>query len=138
MTDLINYQELFNESFESVNLNRAKFYELLFDKFVGSSLLVKEAFKNTNMHKQREMVEEAFIHLVDFSADKKADTYLVELAEMHTKLHIHDELFELFIESLLSTLEECDPRFTEEHAMAWRVMLSPGVEFMKHRGDMRA
>jgi hypothetical protein len=42
-------------------------------------------------------------------------------------------MYPLFVESLLTTVREHDPRCSPEIETAWREALSPGIEFMKSR-----
>lgn len=134
MNDEIDFNEVFNDSFEFVLNNSTEFYELFYTNFVNSSPLVKKAFKNTDMDKQSLMLKTAIVNLVNFVASKKADKYLVLIARRHHNLNIEFDLYDLFMHSLLATLDQLYPKFNSECAAAWRITLAPGFEFMKHVG----
>ena len=138
MSNEIDFDELFNDSYERISNNKTEFYDLFYERFLNSSFLVKNAFKNTDMTVQKKMLQKALVHLISFSVSRKASEYLQEIAQKHIELNIHAEMYDLFIHSLLSALSECYPRFSNECAVAWRITLSPGIEFMKHYGDVTA
>ena len=132
----IDFDELFNDSYEEISNNKSEFYDLFYKKFLNSSFIVKNAFENTDMNVQKEMLEKAIVHLINFGVSKKATAYLLGIARKHEGLHIPAELYDLFIHSLLAALSELYPRFSNECAIAWRITLSPGIEFMKHYRDV--
>jgi hypothetical protein len=48
---------------------------------------------------------------------------------------IAPELYEEWLESLVETVREFDLEFTDEVELSWRVVLSPGIAYMKFRHD---
>ena len=132
----IDFTELFNDSYEAVHERKSEFYDLFYEKFLNSSFLVKKAFENTDLTVQKKVLEEALVHMINFCITKKASKYLQEIAQMHIELNLHADMYDLFVHSLLSTLSECYPKFSNECSIAWRITLSPGIEFMKHYGDI--
>ena len=45
------------------------------------------------------------------------------------------ELYEAWLDSLIATARESDPDFDDELELAWRVVLAPGIAYMKFRYD---
>lgn len=135
MESEIDFAEKFNDSFELVRRSNTEFYSIFYERFVNSSYSVKLAFSNTDMDKQKAMLKTALVLLVNFFVSKKASPDLIHLARMHYELNIRSEMYELFINALLFSLSEIDPNFNNKTAVAWRVTLSPGIEFMKHFND---
>ena len=133
----VDFNTLFNDSYEAISINKSEFYDLFYNKFVNSSFLVKNAFKDTDMVVQKEMLGKAVVHMINFSVSKMATKYLLDIARKHAEINIPTELYDLFIHSLLSALSEFYPRFSNECAIAWRITLSPGIELMKHYSDMK-
>ena len=131
----MDFNELFNDSLEAVQ-HSDEFYELFYEKFINSSILIKKAFENTDMTVQKTKLKESLAYLVNFSVTKRANEHLMEMAQGHVDLNISVEMYDLFINTLLSTLNECDPKFSNECGIAWRIILSPGIEFMKYYGDI--
>ena len=129
-----DYNELFNNSYEAIR-DRDDFYNLFYEKFVDSSDFTKRIFGNSDLHGQAMILKSTLLHLLDFFFTKVADDFLLETAENHIKFQIPPEIFDDFTDTLLETLDEFLPRFTSDHALAWRITLAPGIEFMKHYGD---
>ena len=129
----LDFNELFNDSYEYVLNNSDEFFDRFYLNFINSSPLVKAAFHNTNMDNQKRMLKTAITHMVIFFTSKKANQYLITIAAMHKDNYgINIKLYETFISSLIDTLEEFDPKFNNQTAVAWRITLAPGIEFMKH------
>ena len=53
MSNEIDFDELFNDSYERISNNKTEFYDLFYERFLNSSFLVKNAFKNTDMTVQK-------------------------------------------------------------------------------------
>jgi len=50
---------------------------------------------------------------------------------------VTDDLYPLFVESLVRTVAEHDPEYTQALGDAWRVALEPGLEYMRARNQRR-
>jgi len=128
-----DFNELFNDSYEFVLNNSDEFFDRFITTFINSSPLIKEAFRNTDMDNQKSMLKKAITHMVIFFTTKRASPYLIAISKAHIETHnIAPHLYENFINTLISTLEEIEPHFSHETAVAWRITLAPGMEFMKH------
>ena len=131
---------IFDESYERVlKIKRGKksFFDSFYEKFIQSSPIVKEHFKNTDMLHQKQMLKKSFYSLLVFYASNHADDYLEKTALVHSK-HKHNispELYDLWLENLIDTVKEYDPRFNEEIELAWRLVLSAGITYMKFKYD---
>lgn len=53
--------------------------------------------------------------------------------EKARKLDIHPELYDLWLECLIETVAEFDDGFRDEVELAWRLVLSPGIVYMKFK-----
>lgn len=129
----LDFNELFNDSYEYVQNNSEEFFDLFYNNFINSSPQVKEVFRNTNMANQKTMLKTAITHMVMFFTSKRASQYLITTATAHKNSYqISTTLYEDFLNTLILTLESFDPNFNNQTAVAWRVTLAPGIEFMKH------
>ena len=88
------------------------------------------------MEAQKKMLEHAILNMIGFSVSKNADEHLVKIAQKHSERNIDAEMYDIFMDSLLVTLSDCYPLFSNECAVAWRIILSPSLEFMKHYGEL--
>lgn len=129
----LDFNQLFNDSYEYVLANSDEFFDLFYGNFMSSSPLIEKAFRHTNMENQKSMLKKAITHMVMFFTHKTASQYLISTAAAHKENNdIAISLYENFIHTLIITLENFDPEFNNQTAVAWRITLAPGIEFMKH------
>ncbi|MBW8186261.1 globin [Shewanella nanhaiensis] len=137
MSTEIDFNEIFNNSYDFIARNEDLFYKTFYEVFINSCPQVKMAFKHTDMVKQNEMVRESFGYMICFFVTKVADEHLIKLAKDHKdKFHVDSELYTVFVNSVLAALEKIYPRYNNECAVAWRITMAPGIEFMKHIYDV--
>ena len=60
------------------------------------------------------------------------------LAELHRDLGVKIEHFDFWLDALVETLREIDPKLSPDEEVAWRVVLGPGVELCRTRYDLHA
>jgi len=136
MYDDIDFNEIFNDSYAAILEDEISFYALFYQNFIKQSPFIKETFSNIDLHSQGKLLNKAIAHLIEFSFTKKADHYLIDLAKSHkSKLHIDNEMYDLFMNALLLSLKQFYPKFNNNCAVAWRILLAPGIELMKHIPD---
>lgn len=132
-------EELFNDSYERIvnwelpASSQDNFFSSFYDRFIASSPAVKEAFRNTDMERQARMLRQSIVFLINFYATGNADDFLKRIADRHAKqdLDIRPELYDLWLESLLATVREYDPKCDDETEDAWRKVLTVGIDYMK-------
>lgn len=113
----------------------SRFYEL----FIESSPEVAARFEGVDMERQKRMLGRSLQEMTDFSTSRAASEHLRRTAARHSRWDrdIHPDLYDLWLESLIATAREFDPEFTEEIELAWRVVLAPGMAYMKFKFDHR-
>jgi hemoglobin-like flavoprotein len=86
---------------------------------------------------QKKVLEKSFYRLMVFYATNAADDYLEHIAIRHSKTHLNiaPVLYDLWLESLVETLKTFDPDFNREVELAWRLVLAPGIAYMKFYYD---
>ena len=136
----MKFEKIFDESYERVlamNKNGRTFFDSFYDNFVGSSQLVAEQFRHTDMEGQKAALKKAFYSLLAFYATNHADDYLEKTAERHSKrgLDIKPELYDLWLENLIKTAKEFDPMFDDDVELSWRLVLCAGITYMKFKYD---
>ena len=129
----MNFEEIFNRSYQrNVKERRNLFFSQFYDKFINSSESVKVAFQHTDMERQKNMLEDSLKHIIDFSSTKTTNSFLQALAIVHRKVNsIENEMYDLWLDAIIETIKEIDPEYTHQDGLAWKIMLSPGMEFMK-------
>lgn len=109
----------------------SRFYEI----FCAESPEIEARFRDTDMERQQEMLAQSLHEMVDFSTSRVASDRLRRVADRHSirQRDIPPELYEIWLDSLIRTVREMDPLFCDEIELAWRVVLAPGIAYMKFR-----
>lgn len=128
----MDFDELFSDSYQRNVLEKSdlffcRFYEI----FIDSSAEVREAFKNTDMARQQEMLKDSLHQIKNFALTKKSNSFLEMLAVVHRGTNIKNDMYDLWLQAIVQTLQEIDPNYQPEEGLAWKIILSPGIEFMK-------
>jgi serine/threonine protein kinase len=103
-----------------------RFYRNLF----AAAPEVERYFASIDMERQYRMLNRAIHGLLEFSPlSPKAQAQMAEMAARHAKLNLTRRHYDVFLETLLKTIEECgesDPAGLS----AWRNTLAPGIDFI--------
>jgi hemoglobin-like flavoprotein len=136
----MNFEDIFDASFDRV-MGATKtgdpFFTSFYDRFLSGSEEVAAVFANTNMPRQRSMLKKSFYSLFVFYASGQSDTYIERIAVIHNQQHmnVRPELYDRWLECLIATVKQYDERFCDEVELAWRLILSPGITYMKFKYD---
>jgi len=130
--------DVFERSLTRCNANPA-FLDRFYEIFLASSPKVREKFGNTDFERQKRALRGSF-HLLLLAADDEKrgpNRYLRDLAAQHghRRLDIGAELYDLWLDSLLDTVRECDTEFSEEVENAWERVMMVGIHYMLSRYD---
>jgi hemoglobin-like flavoprotein len=126
---------LFNDSLERCTANR-DFLDHFYRTFIGSSPEVAEKFKHTDFERQTILLKiSLYMMMLAAMGKSEANVHLERIAEVHSRKghDIRPELYDLWLDCLVRTVEEFDPSFSANTERAWRNMMAPGIEFMKSR-----
>jgi len=128
----VNFKQLFTESYERAVLgNQEPFFAEFYAIFISKSLDLKHMFAQTNMRKQRQSLATSLTLLVWFAEEHKSDAQLEQLAKQHAGFGLTAELYDVWMDALIEALKKTDTQHTKEESLAWRIILSPGITFMK-------
>ena len=110
-----------------------RFYEI----FMESSPDVAARFRATDMARQQHMLARSLHEMLDFASTRAASEHLRRIAERHSRanMNIPPRLYDTWLDCLIDTAREFDTRFNDETELAWRVVLAPGVAYMKFKYD---
>lgn len=128
-----DFKHIFQSSFDrAVREDIDGFYTVFYERFIESSPGIREAFRNTNMHRQREMMHESLLSMVSFAQNFKASRYLTKIGRLHgaSGLNLDKGFFSHWLEALIKTVAEKDPAYGPQVDLAWRIMMAPGVAYM--------
>ncbi len=141
----MNPEKLFEESYERVigsgvgmTEKGDAFFTRFYEIFLNSSVKVAEKFANTDMAGQIKMLQKAMFQLISFYLLRSSGDYLHEIATSHSKVRhdIDPEFYDLWLKSLIQTVCETDPEYTPELKLAWEIVMSPGILYLKHHYDL--
>ena len=141
MEELMNYYETkFDESYERImptESARLEFFDAFYKNFFDASPDISSYFKNTDMQRQKSIIIRAFYALFSFYASHQVDDILEKIAVSHSKhqLNIKPELYELWLESFIKTVKSFDAEYDDDTELGWRLILSPGIVYMKFKYD---
>src|SRR5450759_1837153 len=127
--EVLNVVEL---SLDRCGANPA-FLDRFYATFLASSPKVRAMFEHTNFYRQKRALQ-ASLHgmlLHIRGNDAAGDPYLLEIARRHSRgqLGIGAELYDLWLDSLLAVVRECDPQCTPEVLAAWEKAMTLGIQF---------
>lgn len=122
---------LFLDSFERCVQND-RFIQVFYNIFLGSSEEIPALFEGTDFSKQRRILKVSLYEMVAASARRTVDlSALSALTQRHRDLQIQPHHYELWLQSLISAVAECDARFNPEVARVWRDAFRLGISYMK-------
>ena len=109
------------------------FLDRFYEVFLASSPKVRTMFEHTNFYRQKRALQ-ASLHgmlLHARSGNGSTDPYLVEVAQRHSRnqLAVGAELYDLWLDSLLKVVEECDAEFSPVVLAAWEKSMTRGIQF---------
>lgn len=127
---------VFNDSLARC-LRTERFFQRFLELFLASSEEVRAKFHDTDLSRQRRMLQNSFYMLMEYVgvSSPESQAYLERIAIEHGKDHrdIPPHLYDLWLACLLQAVKECDPRDSPEVEAAWRYMMDAGIAFLKSR-----
>ena len=123
----------FEESLERCSAD-PDFLDIFYGNFLGSSPKVREKFAGTDFDRQKAALRSSFDVVLRAARDDEnaVGAYLGPLAERHgaRQLRIGAEFYDLWIDSLLKTVQACDPGWSPEVEAAWEAVMSVAVRYL--------
>lgn len=136
----MNFEQIFDESYGRTikkKQDSPSFFDTFYKIFFNASPEIAGYFKHTDMQRQKEIMSKSFYNLFIFYGSGHADDYLIKIAEKHSKnaLDIPPRLYDVWLESIVKTVKQHDPEFNDDIELAWRLVLSAGITYMKFKYD---
>ncbi len=125
-------RELFIQSLDRCT-RRSSFIPAFYERFISSSPVVREKFKDTSFDRQYGMLLRSL--RISADATNGRPEALIEISDRaisHNREHldIQPELYELWLDNLILTAEEFDEQWNEKIEHAWRTILGFVVKRM--------
>lgn len=120
---------------ESLNrcLAQERFLDRFYDLFLASSEEVREKLKHLRREHQLIMLKMSMHVMFAMAAGGMQDSdAMSKLAALHSRRDkdIRPELYDLWLDCMLQTVREFDPKFDTALEQAWRAALAPGIAYM--------
>ena len=90
-----------------------------------------EMFRTTDMRRQVTMLRKSFFHLAGFYVTNAPSGELERMARLHHRLGLSPEHYDRWLDCLVATVADHDPKCDQATELAWRWALTPGITFMK-------
>ena len=113
------------------------FFARFYERFTGSDERIAALFEGTDMGYQVKMLKDSLSELREFSISLKSNNYIVTLARIHgvRGRQISPDSYDTWLDTLVETVVEIDPECGLQTELAWRLVLAPGIAFMKFYYD---
>jgi|SRR2546425_10866190 len=126
----------FDESLGRCNANPA-FIDRFYEIFLASSPKVRAKFAQTDFVRQKAALQASLSSMLLAVKDERTGPvqFLGELAERHSRrqLNIGSELYDLWLDSLLAAVAECDSKSNPEVQEAWERVMMVGIGYLLSR-----
>jgi hemoglobin-like flavoprotein len=138
------YEQIFEDSFSRVlgkgtgiSAQGDLFFSRFYENFLRKSAVIEQMFSQTDMDQQVRMLQKSFFQLINMYVSGSPPAQLFNIAKTHSVSghNVRPELYDLWLDALIDTVEQLDPEFEDNITLAWRLALNPGIVLMKHYHD---
>jgi len=109
-----------------------EFLDRFYEKFIRSHPDVAPMFVHTDMAKQKALLRHGLGSIVMYASGKlSATTILKRIGKSHAgPIRVDRALYPFWVESLVATVAEIDPKFSPEVEAAWRKICKRAIDFI--------
>ena len=111
-----------------------RFMDIFYDQFIDSSPKVRAKFAGTDLIRQKQMVWASLALLLEGARQEggRPPEHLGALARRHGAqgLAVGAELYDLWLDSLLAAVRQCDPAWCLAVEAAWERVMGWGIHFL--------
>ncbi|HHP0478353.1 globin [Vibrio campbellii] len=128
----MNVIEAFNDSYERC-VTHEDFFDLFYENFWSKGENFRQKFDGVDMKKQIRMLKGSivFVMMADTSTDARDMMRKYGHKHGHNNIGVAPEDIDVWFESLLETVAQCDSDFDESVEYAWRHCFETGLTIMK-------
>lgn len=127
-----SYTRIFGEQIK-LDDNGKRFFDYFYKIFSKSHPDVAKAFQNTNMDEQKVRLRKSLLYSINFITNSDNFNSMQQIAISHNRHHynIKPELYDIWMDCMITTVKEFDPLFNDDIELAWRLAFAPGITYMK-------
>ncbi|PSU34058.1 globin [Photobacterium lutimaris] len=124
--------EIFNNSYARCQRNK-QFFFIFYHHFWQKDQRFKNIFNGVDLERQVKMLKLSIAMIMLASSSEQAREGLRRFGKAHGPdgIGVRPDDFEVWLDSLIETVQICDPKFNDEIAMAWRQCFKEGIAIMK-------
>jgi hypothetical protein len=120
----------FHESLERVKQDPA-FFDRFYQRFLASSDEVAAMFVGVDLDRIKAKIRQSLLFtMLASDGNASARERLVGLGALHARRGVLRHHYDLWLDALLSVVEEKDPKFDLPIEQSWRAVLSVGIGIM--------
>lgn len=121
----------FHDSFERCRAN-PEFFDVFYERLLVSSDKVAELFADADLERLKPMTREALYYFMMASDSRQVSSEkLEELGKKHSSYGLSGEDYDIWLEALMSVVEEIDPQYSQSVDQAWRLVMQRGMSIMR-------
>ena len=113
---------------------RPEFLERFYELFMASSPDIRKKFEHTDFEVQKKVLRDSLYLMLSAAGTTEgyAHVQLEKLAKRHSRdnLGIKPEWYALWLDTLLETVVEFDPDYSDEILAAWRDSMKGGIDLL--------
>ena len=127
-----SYERIFGNQIHIITAGN-DFYDYFYPRFLASHPAVAEAFRNTDMARQKQMLKKSLLYSINFITNKNNFHSMERIAKSHNREqhNIYPELYDYWMDSIVDAVKKFDPQFDDDVELAWRLAFAPGITYMK-------
>lgn len=135
----MNYEQAFLQSFKRVTTldpEGTLFFKKFYERFLESPEIA-ERMKGVDLNRQYDALRHSLLLLLEFFMNKKAGEQMQQIAQRHNirGLDIKPYMYDLWLKALIETVAQMDPKQNRDVLLAWKLVLSLGITYMKDMHD---
>lgn len=127
-----SYERIFGDQIRILDAGN-EFYDYFYYRFLASHPAVAEAFKNTDMERQKQMLRKSLLYSINFITNKNNFHSMERIAKSHSmeRYNIHPDLYDYWMDCIVDAVKKFDPKCDDDVELAWRLAFAPGITYMK-------
>ncbi|MGR5065140.1 globin [Photobacterium sp. DNB22_13_2] len=124
--------EIFNDSYARCQRNN-QFFFIFYRHFWQKEQRFKDIFQGVDLERQVQMLKLSISMIMLSSSSIQAREAIRRFGKAHGPdgIGVQPNDFEIWLDSLIETVQICDPRYNDEIADAWRECFKEGIAIMK-------
>ena len=112
-----------------------EFIKKFYRRFLKQSNEIWVMFEYTNWNRQRELLKTALKSVILYAANPESEKvrgHMLALGKSHSSegLNVKPIFYPMWAESMIHTIKERDPEYTDELGKEWLSILTPAIELM--------